>query len=316
MTTSAKILADSVSEQGHRFTTFEVTFPRIILAEVNTHKMLSKNSASSRAIPIKRMLELAREHPYIPSRWPINGKGMSTQEYETNPVLIEMKRIEWLTARDAAAHQAEVLLELNVHKQITNRLLEPFLFHTAVISGTDWPNFQHLRNHPEAHPDFQELAQWMGEVMNASRPKLLTNKQWHRPYLAAGDIDTDGAPVGDSYFNKVSAGLCAAVSYLRQEEATGGNCGSAAARTDLMIKSGHMSPLEHVARPMNDWEYDTARMYDFVNTSGEVYRSRSMLNDVQEDGRLLRETHYWGNLDGWVSMRKLIPYEWDPLGHR
>ena len=62
----AEIIADSLSPQGHRLTTFICVFPRIVLAEFNTHRMLSRNSASSRAIPFNKMLEMVKTNPFIP----------------------------------------------------------------------------------------------------------------------------------------------------------------------------------------------------------------------------------------------------------
>ena len=64
----AKIVADSIYKQGQRLTTFTVVFPRFILAELNTHRMLSRNSASSRARPFQAMLNDVRKDPFVPIR--------------------------------------------------------------------------------------------------------------------------------------------------------------------------------------------------------------------------------------------------------
>src|SRR6185369_7117160 len=77
----AEIVADSINEKGNRITSFIVTFPRIILAEKNTHRVFSRNSASSRAIPFPKMVKSVRENPFIPIAWQKDHKGMQGTEY-------------------------------------------------------------------------------------------------------------------------------------------------------------------------------------------------------------------------------------------
>ncbi|MDX1371503.1 MAG: hypothetical protein R3321_03495, partial [Nitrososphaeraceae archaeon] len=122
--TSASVLLDSVSPLGIRLTSFLITFPRIILCELNTHRMISKSSASSRAIPVKKMINMVMENPYIPGEWGANQKGMKAESILSEKESIKSKK-EWLKARDSAVSHAEKLLEIGVHKQLTNRLLEP-----------------------------------------------------------------------------------------------------------------------------------------------------------------------------------------------
>ena len=117
---SARILADSISEHGHRLTTFELCFPRIVLAEHNTHRQFSRNSASSRAIPIERMLRMVQDNPYVPSHWGKNQKGMQAAEEILGADAISCEE-EWLRARDQAVDAVKCLLELGLHKQTTNR---------------------------------------------------------------------------------------------------------------------------------------------------------------------------------------------------
>lgn len=148
----AKIVADSINIQGDRLTTLEVVMPRYILAEFNTHRMLSKNSASSRAIPFNKMVKSIQDSPFIPYAWQKDHSGMQGSEYHTgedNVGDINYKaRAErnWLKAKDFAIEQAKYLYEDSlVTKQLVNRLLEPFMYHKVLVSGTEWENFFNLR---------------------------------------------------------------------------------------------------------------------------------------------------------------------------
>lgn len=145
----AKILADSISERGDRITTYLLTFPRIILAEFNTHRAFSRNSASSRAIPFKKMVESVQTNPFIPIAWQKDHKGMQGTEYITSKDDIENCISVWLKARDNAIKQSICLNGAEgfeaVTKQLCNRLLEPFMWHTVICTATDYDNFFNLR---------------------------------------------------------------------------------------------------------------------------------------------------------------------------
>ncbi|MFZ9611624.1 MAG: hypothetical protein ACO294_13075, partial [Methylococcales bacterium] len=138
---SAKVIADSISPEGVRMTTMEIEYPRFILAELNTHRMLSKNSASSRAIPVKTMHEFIRDNPATPVHWGKNQPGMKANEEVGSAVKAEAIEI-WNRAKDDAIHWADALAhKLAVHKQIANRITEPWMTMKTVISGTEWNNF-------------------------------------------------------------------------------------------------------------------------------------------------------------------------------
>ncbi len=139
-----EILADSLSPQGNRLTTFKVTYPRIIHAEMCRHRMMSRNTASSRAIPFEKMVKDVEEDPFIPIAWQKNHKGMQGSEYLTG-LDRDQCEFEWLSARDGAVEQAQQLNMINTTKQLCNRLLEPFVWTTELISGTEWENFFSLR---------------------------------------------------------------------------------------------------------------------------------------------------------------------------
>lgn len=142
---NAQILADSISEQGHRLTTFLLTYPRIIHSELMTHRMFSRNSASSRAIPFEKMIKMVQEDPFIPIAWQKDHKGMQGTEYLSHKDDVYNNTHEWLAGRDYAVAVAKSLNDLGITKQLCNRLLEPFMWHTTLISATEFSNFFELR---------------------------------------------------------------------------------------------------------------------------------------------------------------------------
>jgi thymidylate synthase ThyX len=306
MVFEAKILADSVSPANVRLTTFEVTFPRIVLAEFNTHRVFSRNSASSRAIPVENRIKRVRKDPYIPTSWGKNQKGMQAAEEFTGHESDLCKR-EWLAARDSAVRQAERLQELGLHKQLTNRLLEPFMWHTCIVTATEWSNFFHLRNNAMAQPEIQIPARMMQQLYESNEPEKLDYGEWHLPLVGQEDYDKafeDNPKFRQGFATKqeaeddhelrdlmikISVGRCARVSYLTHD----GKRDPAAdiALHDSLLAAGHMSPFEHVARP-------TTLAYPV--DQGPFYTD---------------EARMWsGNLRGWTSYRKLIPHEHDILG--
>lgn len=143
---SAKILADSINPQGDRLTTMEIVFPRIVLAEFNTHRLFSRNSASSRAIPFNKMVKMVEENPFIPIAWQKDHKGMQGTDYILDEELINQCRLNWLGARDKAVVFAKDLNNnLEASKQLCNRLLEPFMYHKVIVTATEFSNFFNLR---------------------------------------------------------------------------------------------------------------------------------------------------------------------------
>jgi hypothetical protein len=248
-----KIIADSLLERASdkmRLTTMECTYPLIIHNEVMTHRMFSRNTASNRAIPVQRMIDSVKLDPFIPERWPKNQSGMQNEAW-LDEEESRYARLQWCIARNVAVDQARELQERGVHKQITNRLLGPFLWTTAIISATEWDNFFSLRCHPVAQPEMRHLAYLMQRAYYESEPRRLKPEEWHTPYVpgqTVGHFDSieelDKDP--DLKWNLfVSAGRCARVSYLRQGEKN-----DAAADFALALKltgPGHWSPFEHVA---------------------------------------------------------------------
>ena len=296
MSYAAEILADSISPDGVRLTTLEVVFPRFILAEFNTHRMLSRNSNSSRAIPPERQIEKVRDNPFVPETFNRRVKGMGVGEAIEDQ---ERARATWLHARDAATLAAENLLRLDCDKSRINRLLEPFLWHSAVVTGTEWDNFFALRDHPAAQPEFQIVARLMREAMDNSEPLNIRYGEWHLP-LSRGFPMDDPNPDWD-YWKLVSAGRLAR---LTSYDATSDeDPQKGIERSQGLIGSFHLSPAEHQARPFSPEEMNAA-----ANCASQ-YR-----DDCRDLGTPFNQSYhdsFWfvGNLKGWVQFRKEIPNE-------
>lgn len=243
---TAKVICDSINEAGDRLTTMVWTIPRIILAELNTHRMLSRNSASSRAIPIEKQIGKVTENPFVPVQFGKNKKGMQSEEELEDTITAN---VEWLEARiDAVAH-ADVLKNIGLHKQITNRLLEPWLYTTVIISATEWHNVFALRAHKDAQPEFQVAAYRALEAYLNSKPKELQPDQWHLPF---GDRIPHAGLVDPIEIAKVATARCARVSYETFDGEI--NINSDIDLHDRLAESGHWSPFEHCAQVMNSSE--------------------------------------------------------------
>ena len=303
MTTyAAKIIADSIYPDGPRLSTMEVTFPRKVLAELNTHRKFSRNSASSRAIPVEKMLRRVLETPYVPTRWGLNQAGMQAHR-DAEAEVAEGAVAAWLCARDAAVQWAQTLLTGNIHKQITNRLVEPFMWHTALISSTDWDNFFNLRDSDEADPDIAIPARLMREAYEAGTPQILKPGEWHLPLTT----EEERLNVPIDQLIKISVGRCARVSYLTHDGKR--DLEADIKLYDRLVSAGHMSPLEHVARPAT--EYDSGIC---LAQPSDVIVGYEFGHGRSEFVAPAKQHH--GNFIGWVSQRKLVPGEEDILGYR
>jgi thymidylate synthase ThyX len=245
MSYTVQILADSVSPGGVRLTTMQVTYPRIIHAEFMTHRVFSRNSASSRAIPVGTMLRRVAEDPFLPVYWGKNQKGMQAdRELDDHERTVATDR--WLRARDLAVASVEQLLTLGVHKQIANRLLEPFLWHTVIVTATEWDNFYGLRCHRDAQPEIRVAAQLMRDAHDASTPVQILDSGWHLPLVP--DLEaliTAGHLIEE--IARISCARCARVSYLTHDGQRDPKADIDLA--DRLQTSGHMSPFEHAATP-------------------------------------------------------------------
>lgn len=240
----ASVLCDSIAadaEKGSRLTTFELTYPRFIHAELMTHRVFSRNSSSSRAIPVKKMIQDVVENPVIPIHWGQNEKGMQASG-ELRPSDIVVCRRAWLEARDNAVKSAERMIAQGLHKQIANRLLEPWMWITVIVSSTTYENFFKLRCHEAAEPHMQKLAYMMRDSYNTSEPVVLGAGEWHLPFVTEADR-TALTPV--ETLIKKSVARCARGSYLQQHGKF--DYDNDCVLHDRMVSMGHWSPFEHQA---------------------------------------------------------------------
>lgn len=324
---AASILADSVSPDGVRLTTVEATFPRPILSEVNTHRILSKNSASSRAIPVVKQIRKILALPFIPERIGSDKAGMQASRFlegeelaaAQKNIIIKRDRaiigaLEDLIGREAvrgyfgdelvriflegfndndiavvesvldyysATAKAKRLDEsydlpegfLNLHKQTLNRYLEPYMYHTAILSGTDWSNFFALRAHENAQPEIEVIARLIRSAMDESTPEPLAYGEWHLPFVQPEEKATISSDSIEQW-KLISSGRTARVSYETHDGKRDINKDVSLA--EGLIEDGHMSPFEHIATPVP-----------------------------------LDEKRDLGNFRGFLQMRKEIPFESD-----
>jgi len=286
----AELIAHSQSAvTGKEMYTFEVEFPRIILAENNTHRMLSKNCASTRAIPIQKQIELIDENMFYPSFYGKKQAGMSAT-VELGDEEIHLCNINIAGLYEVVREVVLGLDDIGLHKQITGRYLEPFMNVKAVISGTEFDNFFWLRMDKDAQPEIKELAEKMWEAKERSTPVELNPGDWHVPYFGAGYwLKGCGISLEDAL--KTSASCCAQVSYRKLD----GSLEKAEDIYDKLIGSGkpHGSPFEHQSTPMK------------ANVS---FDSEPYVTSYH------RQLGYMsGNLAGWVQHRQMIPNNtcWD-----
>lgn len=270
MAFQATVLADSISDMtGSRLTTMEVTFPRFILAEMNTHRVFSRNSASSRAIPTRRIFTEVRDNPFIPQEFGTYQPGMVSGE-ALSGVEAQQARDMWVQASRNAIRSAFPLVyghhkdvdvedflaggdipasdDTSVHKEFVNRLIEPFMWHTAIISSTEWENFFTLRCADDAQPEIRTIARLMRTALEESTPQELDNEQWHLPLVS----DKEASTMELADILNVSAGRCARVSYLSHHKDR--DPADDAALAEKLLVAKHMSPFEHQAKPVTSGE--------------------------------------------------------------
>ncbi len=243
---SARVLLDSVSPAGVRLTTMEARYPRFIHSEVMTHRMFSRNAGSSRALPVRKMIDAVRSDPAMPISWGRNRAGMQAHELLEDDARA-LAEAEWCLALEDALGHAERLARTNLHKQLVNRILEPFAWITVIISATEWANFFTQRTHEDAQPELKHLAELMLRAYRASEPRPLAFGDWHTPLILA---DEEAAlPLEERL--KISVARSARVSYLTHD-------GARDHAKDLELyerlvgggANGHWSPFEHVATPL------------------------------------------------------------------
>lgn len=288
MTTSAKVIADSISEAGVRITTLELEYPLIIHGELMTHRMFSRNAASNRAIPTIKIIDQVVNNAFIPTYWGMNQPGMQAYK-ELDEQAIHNSMMDWTEARDDAVYWARDLVRQGVHKQLANRLLMPFQYIKTIVTSTEWDNFFKLRLHKDAQPEIMVLAEHMKKAMDESIPVELQPGEWHLPYISADDCiktTTDN-------FVKLSVARCARVSYLNHDNSTP-DVEKDIKLADMLLAAGHMSPFEHQATPMRKVnKFSDYDLIDYLHTEGVSHIDKYM--------------DYWsGNFRGWIQYRQSL----------
>lgn len=288
-----KIIADSIAKTLSglkRITTYELEYPRFIHSEFMTHRLFSRNAASSRAIPVNKMIDNVIDNTAIPIHWGKNQRGMQAKEECHNPVLIndEEKTTEeaWNCSRDKIIEVARAFTEAGYHKQIVNRLLEPYQNIKVICTATEYDNFFYLRYHEDAQPEIMELAKQMYHTRENNKPQYLLEGEWHLPYinedimnecLSFSNNSKEGAL---EVAKKVSASCCAQVSYRTL------NAGVEKALKiyNALVESKpvHASPFEHQATPISSY-----------NSLGITHTD-------------CKRNLWSGNFNGWVQYRQLI----------
>lgn len=316
---TATVLAYSISSAGKKLITWEIEYPRLILAELNTHRQLSRNSYSSRAVPFMKMLDQLNGEPV---RFGANQTGMQDKGEDftatvdvgpsmgvSHPFLASPKEA-WNVAKVNAINVAKAFFDAGYHKQVYNRLMEPWQMQKTVLSATEVDNFFWLRDDDAADPTIRELARVMREAMDTSTPQLLGHREWHLPY-----VDVKRTEDGDQQFYievedeygvlhtslsleqaiKVSCARCAAVSYRNE----GYDLAKSLEVYDRLVGSDrkHASAFEHQGTPIG------ASKGAYLNAMDP----RTWVPGVTHMDRSLK---LWsGNFQGWIQYRKLIPGE-------
>lgn len=310
MAITVKIIAHSVSPAGQHIVTWELEYNRYIHSEFLTHRLFGRNAASSRAIPVAAVIEQVKNDPAMPIHWGKNQPGMSARE-ELKGAYRTTAEWLWRKAAGAAAITAEGMMKIGLHKQVANRILEPFQNIKVVMTATCMDNFFWLRNHEDAQPEIKELARLMWEALQASKPFKLNPGEWHVPYVWVGRNESGdivyGTPTGEvvdgvkvydelSLENAlaISSSCCAQVSYRKLDD----SLEKAQDIYNKLVESKpvHASPFEHQATPFEiaKCDYYTDAIWEALNQPGATHMDKNQ--------------NIWsGNLLGWAQHRQLIP---------
>jgi len=302
MTITAEIIADSISETGVRITTFELEYWRGIHAELMTHRVFSRNAASSRAIPVKAMNDLIRADVAGPIHFGKNKSGMQDAGEHFEKVAGKYTAREWWEiAADKAVSFSDALADAGYAKQVCNRVTEPYQRMKVVVTATEFDNWFWLRNHEDADPTIHVLAATMLAAYKDNTPRLLLAGEWHTPYYGdgfwsdSGDSGLDAAGVSLADALMISASCCAQVSYRKLDD-TLEKAREVYARL-IESQPVHASPVEHQATPM-------------AKPLWQPGDSDASNNYQWEDGTTHMDCrgNFWsGNFCHWIQHRQLIP---------
>jgi len=285
----ARVVASSYAPaSGSQIITWELEYPRIIHSEVMTHRVFSRNGASSRAIPIQKVIEQVKTNPAKPVHWGKNQPGMQAKE-ELSPLAKRQVEALWETAATEMAFLANAMDECGAHKQIANRILEPFQFMKVVLTATEVNNFFWLRLHEDADPTIVALARCMDQSAGEAPVQFLGAGDWHTPYFEDGFWSAFTHKESKEEALAISASCCAQVSFRALDQ----SLEKAEKIYQRLVDSEpvHASPFEHQATPM-------------------AAITQGTLPHGCQDGvtHVDRYGDYWsGNFRGWIQNRQLIP---------
>lgn len=291
---SVEVIKDSYNpEFSSRITTLVLEYPRIIHSELMTHRLFSRNASSSRAIPVSKVIEQVRNNPAMPVRWGKNQAGM--QANEDLPDYVQgLVKSQWIASAKNAANTAEGMMASRLHKQVVNRILEPYQFIRVCVTSTNWNNWFNLRNHPDADPTIHALAETMEKAMEESSPYGLVNGQWHIPFVTESVnnksqefFDEDGNEITLEQALMISSSCAAQTSYRKLDT----SLDKAVDIYKKLIESKpcHASPVEHQAMVINK----RANPLDYFNLEGVTHIDRNGIP-------------WSGNFHTFVQHRQLI----------
>lgn len=309
---SATIIQRSkCSVSGKEIVTFELVYPRMIHAELLTHRMFSRNSASSRAIPILKVVEMVRDDMAEPEHWGRNQPGMQASE-ELAGFELEAVKDLWGNAGLAAADFSEAMAKLGAHKQVANRVTEPFQWMKVVLTYTEGENWYWLRDDNDADPTIHKLARTMWLAVEENTPFVIHPGEWHVPYVnrmrgTSGLIYLTEVYIEDDVYETqlltieealaVSSSCCAQVSYRTLDM----SLSKAKMIFGRLVDSEpvHASPFEHQATPME--QYNEQYGESMVNSPVYAASWQEGITHVDRDGL------FWsGNFCGYIQHRQLI----------
>lgn len=327
--TQPNMFAEVVLASRHPVTkrvvyTLHLRYPRIVHGEMMTHRVFNRNARSSRAVPVETMLNEIRNNPFVPWHWTKNQSGMQGVVGWDAKVLLKgaaaqfvdadtpvAREAAWLYGRDMMADLAESFTDAKYHKQVANRLIESFTWMDLLVTATDWKNFLHLRDHPDAEPHIRDLAVLVGKALQNAKVDDLEPGEWHLPYISNNDlfeimemVRSETSLKGDALdaetlnrAKKISAARCARISYKPFDGDS--SYERELKRFDLLVGNDavHASPLEHQCCP------------DQIVTIESSYWSDDdfLLKDTSTEGGLNHELH--GSLRDFIQFRKTVPNE-------
>lgn len=286
---SVKIIADSINKFGQRITTFELEYPRFVHSELMTHRLFSRNSASSRAVPTVSVLDSIAKRIAMPVFWGKNQKGMQSYQ-ELDSLQKSASKALWVEAAKQATSLSKIMQETGLHKQVANRITEPFTYMKVIVTATDFDSFFWLRTHHAADPTIRQLAVMMKDVYDNNKPELLHRGEWHLPYVDKRLIRDGALSTEDAL--KLSVSCCCQVSYRKQDQSPEKaqeiwdmlNIGSA-------TEPEHSSPTEHQALCFE--QSSPMTMYPHQWSIGVTHIDRNL--------------DMWsGNFKGWIQYRQSL----------